>query len=103
MARDKDSSTRDYLKIVLTDVDIIADPLPNLRQYFPNIMQLKLENISYRTPIMEQELDREDLKSTTPEEMFARFYYQRTNKELNAHEKDILHQVAKNAGKIKES
>jgi len=103
MARDKDSSTRDYLKIVLTDEDIIADPLPNLRQYFPNIMQLKLENISYRTPIMEQELDREDLKSTTPEEMFARFYYQRTNKELNAHEKDILHQVAKNAGKIKES
>lgn len=89
-----DDRTRfDYLKVVLTDDDVLVDPLPNLRQYYPHIMQMQLEKAGHNPIEVAQEIDGDDLISTTPGEMFARFYSSRTGKEFKQEDIKILQRL----------
>jgi exonuclease SbcD len=88
-----DRARFDYLKVVLTDDDVLVDPLPNLRQYYPHIMQMQLEKIGYDSTEVAREIDGDDLISTTPAEMFARFYASRTGQEFKQEEIKIMQRL----------
>lgn len=88
-----DRARFDYLKVVLTDDDVLVDPLPNLRQYYPHIMQMQLEKIGRDSSEVTQEIDGDDLSRTTPGEMFARFYASRTGQEFKREDIKILQRL----------
>ncbi len=85
----KDPQRLDYLKITLTDQEVLADPLSNLRRFYPNIMQLRNEQNKNALPA-ESMLDLDDLSSLSKTEIFSRFFKERQDREINQREEEIL-------------
>lgn len=92
LLRADDPVRLDYLKVVLTDTEVLADPLPNLRRYYPNIMQMQLERARYDIAI-EGQPQAEDLRSLSGGEMFAKFYQSREGRGLSDKERQILNRL----------
>lgn len=71
LLEDQGLHTDDYVKIRLTDEDVIFEPLNRLRERYPNILDL---DYTYRDPIAQQSEHRVDHTKIGPLELFQAFY-----------------------------
>jgi exonuclease SbcD len=68
---DRSLRTEDYVKVRLTDSDLLFEPLNRLRECFPNVLDL---DYAYRDPKASQEVHRVDHTKTGPVDLFKAFY-----------------------------
>lgn len=83
--------SNDYIKVILTDKDVIADAVNKLREYFPNIMQLSFENLQDADEYKPEDLEKVSMLS--PLELFADFYKAQTYSELNERQTAIVRNI----------
>lgn len=75
------TNTNDYIQVVLTDEEDIPDAISRLRVIYPNIMQLKYDNMRTRT---NQEIGgATNVESKSPLELFEEFYQAQNNQPLS--------------------
>ncbi len=91
LKRREDPSREDYLQIVLTDKAALVEPMGTLKQYFPNIMQLRIES-AHRGDDTSAEMHA-DWEETGPVDLFAEFYKLQTGRELLPEESSIIEDV----------
>ena len=79
----------DYLRVILTDEEPPYDPMGRLRQVYPNIMRLDVENS--RTRQGEPSVTAaERVEAQSPLELFASFYEMANGTAMTAEEQAIL-------------
>lgn len=79
----------DYLRVILTDEEPLYDPMGRLRQVYPNIMRLDVENS--RTRQGEPSVTAaERVEAQSPLELFAAFYEMANGTAMTAEEQAIL-------------
>ena len=81
----------DYLQITLTNEEELIDPIGTLRRVYPNVMQLLFEK-------REKEISGDFIADTSlvyksPEELFADFYTQVRNQEMDEVRRKIMGEV----------
>ncbi|HHW94546.1 MAG TPA: exonuclease SbcCD subunit D [Mogibacterium sp.] len=69
--------TEDYVKITLTDEEVVPDARINLTSIFPNMMRFGIENSKTNTELSIKEL--ESLESLSPIDLFKNFYMMQNN------------------------
>ena len=82
----------DYLQITLLDKGAILDPLPRLREFYPNVLEVRrkvLDNPKQRC----SENGYSDFKSRSVDELFADFFAQVTDEELSEEQIQVFTKV----------
>lgn len=85
----KDLNLQDYYRIILHDSVGVPDPAARLRRVYKNFMEIKFKEMEFYGDSFE-EIDREDIISKSPIELFKGFYSSVTSKELNDIQINIL-------------
>lgn len=80
----------DYMHITLTDDVELIDPIGTLRNYYPNVMQLVIEK--YQVD-MEEEYIIDTVEDKSLEEIFADFYFNTTNREMDETRSKMIKKV----------
>lgn len=81
--------TEDYVKIILTDEEVLPDSRINLTSIFPNMMRFGIENSKTNIDLSIKEL--EDLENLSPIDLFKEFYMmQNNNVEPNENKINII-------------
>lgn len=86
----------DYIRVVLKDNDEVYDAITKLREYFPNIMQLAYDNDRTLAEYEFKTVD--DLQRLSPTDMFAEFYRQQRNEDMNAEQMKIVREIFEEIG-----
>ena len=84
---DRSLRTKDYLRIRLTDNDVVFEPLNRLRECFPNILDL---DYTYREQRADQPAHRVDHTKMVPMELFKAFYRFVEDAELSEQQAPVL-------------
>ncbi len=79
---------RDFIRAVLTDYGELLEPMARLREKYPNTLTLEREHQQLTEPL--QTYRQADLRSRTPEELFAGFYAQVTGNVMQEAERAVL-------------
>ncbi|WP_317853695.1 exonuclease SbcCD subunit D [Chakrabartyella piscis] len=90
----KNGGSNDYMRVVLTDEKMHYDPLGKLRNIYPNIMTLDIMNTGGKGI----QLEKFTLEKNKPEDMFADFFLQQTNKELDDTQRVLVQKIWQNLG-----
>lgn len=77
----KDTDVNDYIHVVLTDEEDVADALAKLRLIYPNILKLSYDNTRTRTMTHITAFD--DTKKRSETEIFAEFYESQNGKPMS--------------------
>ena len=77
----QERASQDYIRAILTDEEEIYDALGQLRQVYPNLMALELEN-SRTIQQNTTSLAASGIWQPKPLELFAEFYEEQNNNEL---------------------
>ncbi len=92
-AAEQEGVSEDYVRCILTDREILFDPLGRLRQFYPNLMTLEFEK---------QEVQSEefffDTEEIAPDAMFAQFFQKQNGKELQEMQREILEEIWRGLG-----
>ena len=87
----ENTNTDDYIQVVLTDEEDIPDAISRLRVIYPNIMQLKYDNMRTRT---NQEIGgAANVESKNPLELFEEFYQTQNNQPLSDTQQTFMAQL----------
>ncbi len=82
-------SSEDYLQVTLLDRGAILDPLPRLREFYPNVLEVRRKSfIEQNSKVSDK--DRGDYKFRSVEELFADFYQQVTDEELSDDQSEVF-------------
>lgn len=87
-AAKEEGGSKDYIRGILTDTIPLNDPLGQLRMYYPNLMTLEVEALTYE----EREISY-SAEDTSPQELFELFFERQNHKKLDEGQK----QTAKKA------
>lgn len=87
LLEDRILRTDDYVKIRLTDEDVVFEPLNRLREHYPNILDL---DYAYRSPTAQQSAHRVDHTKIGPMELFQAFYHYAQGQELSQEQAEPL-------------
>ena len=74
-------TTNDYLHVILTDEDDVAEAMGRLRVIYPNLMKLTYDNTRTRTNQVIS--GAEDVKSKSPLQLFEELYEQQNNQPMS--------------------
>ena len=85
------TNTEDYIQIVLTDEEDIADAINRLRVIYPNIMQLKYDN--RRTQTNQEIGGATNVESKSPLELFGEFYEKQNNSAMSDNQREFMAQL----------
>ena len=88
LIRDCNNISYDYIYISLTDENDIPNAVDRLRNIYPNIMELRYENL--RTGKNSAALAGEKLKMKSPYEIFGDLYRKQNNSDLSEEQKKYL-------------
>lgn len=80
-------SLSDYIYVVLTDENDVADAAAKLRAYYPNLMSLCYNNSRTRS---ESNLNFEDVEKKSPIVVFGDFFKEMNNRPMNEEESDFV-------------
>ena len=81
--------TKDYIHVTLTNEENIIDPMGRLRTVYPNIMKLDFRNS--RTAVKENaRMAAQDVKNSSPLQLFHEFYEMQNNQPMNEMEIEIM-------------
>jgi len=92
-ARENPGFTEDYIEATLTDEEVLYDPIGELRQVYPNILEIKFENRRTRESSDMKTCASGDVAKKSPMELFSEFYLNQNNIELNPEQTAILRDV----------
>lgn len=78
---DMELYTEDYIHVVLTDEEDVAEAIGRLRSVYPNMMLLSYDNTrTSRNQIIDTA---EDVQNRSPMELFEKLYYKQNNREMS--------------------
>ncbi|MFK5926173.1 MAG: exonuclease SbcCD subunit D [Desulfuromusa sp.] len=85
-------SSDDYLQITLLDRGAILDPLPRLREFYPNVLEVRRKVLG--DPEQRHSLKgHSDYKVRSVDELFADFYAQVTDEDLSKDQTQVFAKV----------
>jgi len=79
--------TDDYMRIILTDEEMVPDALAKLRLIYPNIMRLEYDN--KRTQMNSEIEGASFIESKTPLELFMEFYELQNNQPMSDKQQEL--------------
>lgn len=88
----------DYVYVVLTDENDVADAAAKLRAYYPNLMTLTYNNSRTRSVA---NLDFENVDKKTPGEIFNDFFKEMNNREMDEDESDFVRNLIESIWEVK--
>lgn len=81
-------NTQDYLHVVLTDEEDVAEAMGRLRVIYPNIMKLSYDNTRTRS---HQEIDgAQQVQKKTPLELFGELYELQNNQPMSGEQREYV-------------
>lgn len=83
--------SEDYVRIILTDEDIIPDAISQLRLHFPNIMKLEYERNMAEEDY--SELPETDVKQISPLEILEGFFFERKKTSMTAEQRKYAESI----------
>lgn len=84
--------TEDYVKVVLTDEEIILNTAAKLHTIFPNLLTVEFDY--QRRMAVEGIENAQQMIEKTPEELFADFYLEQSGKELSGEDRELIRKLA---------
>lgn len=85
------TNTDDYIQVILTDEDDIPDAISRLRVIYPNIMQLKYDNMRTRTH--RETGGATDVESKSPLQLFSEFFESQNNRPMSDRQQRFVRQL----------
>ena len=82
--------SEDFLRIVLTDETMVPYAFNRLRERYPNLLKIEYENTKDFTSLIKSDLQ---IRTRTPEELFAEFFEKCTGREMDEEERGILQET----------
>lgn len=83
----------DYIHAILTDEEVLMDPIGKLRMIYPNIMRLDLENKRTHSQKEEKLILSDEILHQNSLELFSKFYKNQNNVELDETRIKIMKQL----------
>ena len=87
----QNTSTKDYLSVVLKDEEEIVDAIAKLRVIYPNIMKVSYDNT--RTRSRGELRDIEGVEHKDPIEVFDEFYEMQNNKPMSEEQREYVQNI----------
>ena len=85
------TATDDYLHVILTDEEDVAEAMGRLRVIYPNIMKLSYDNTRTRT---NQVIGRaEDVQRKSPLELFEELYQRQNNQPMSPEQREFTREL----------
>lgn len=91
-------TSQDYIHATLTDEEEIYDALGKLRNVYPNLMYLDFENRRTLQNVASKTSASGDVARKTPMDLFAEFYSNQNNEELNLEQRRIMEEIFEKIG-----
>ena len=85
------TNTDDYIQVILTDEDDIPDAISRLRVIYPNIMQLKYDNL--RTRNSGETGGATNVESKSPLQLFSEFFESQNNRPMSDRQRQFVRQL----------
>ena len=82
------TNTNDYIQVILTDEEDVADAISRLRTIYPNIMQLKYDNKRTRENIEVGSAN--DIENKRPIELFDELYLKQNNQNMSDEQREYV-------------
>ena len=82
------TNTNDYIQVILTDEEDVADAISRLRTIYPNIMQLKYDNKRTRENIEVGSAN--DIENKRPIELFDELYLKQNNQSMSDEQREYV-------------
>ena len=82
------TNTDDYIQVILTDEEDVADAISRLRTIYPNIMQLKYDNKRTRENIEVGSAN--DIENKRPIELFDELYLKQNNQNMSDEQREYV-------------
>lgn len=82
------TNTDDYIQVILTDEEDVADAISRLRTIYPNIMQLKYDN--KRTRENFEVGSANDIENKRPIELFDELYLKQNNQNMSDEQREYV-------------
>lgn len=93
-AAKEEGGSRDYMRVILTDEEVLHDPVGQLRVYYPNLMTLEIEKREISKGAVTLPKEREQ----SPTELFRMFYEERQGKPLSSAQEKIVEAIWQEMG-----
>lgn len=90
------TNTGDYLQVTLTDEEEIVDAMGKLRTVYPHVMHLDYDN--RRSQALHQMGAALDAAQKTPLQLFAEFYQEQNNQELEPDQEGVVGRMLAQVG-----
>ncbi|HZJ56970.1 MAG TPA: exonuclease SbcCD subunit D [Clostridia bacterium] len=90
----------DYIHAILTDEEEIYDAIGQLRQVYPNLMALDLENSRTQQVYDSEVLAASDSAEKDPLDLFSEFYQIQNNNDLTREEIRVMKEIFEKAGGV---
>lgn len=90
----------DYIHAIITDEEEIYDALGQLKQVYPNLMALDLENSRTQQVYDSEALVASNVAEKDPLDLFSEFYQIQNNQELTEDEIRVMKEIFQQAGGI---
>ena len=86
-----DTATEDYLHVVLTDEEDVAEAVGRLRVIYPNLMKLSYDNTRTRTNSLIE--GAEDVRQKSPLELFEELYVLQNNQPMSDQQRAMAREL----------
>jgi len=88
--------SQDYIRATLTDEEELMEPMKALREVYPNVLRMDIENS--RTAQSDQVLSADKIENRTFFQLFDEFYEKQNNQCMNEKERNLLDIMWKKIG-----
>lgn len=85
--QEKYNYKEDFFSMELSGLEGITDPMPRIKEFYPNILQLKSKN---KKEIDNRNIDNKEIFTKTPLELIESFYRDEIGEELSKKQRDTL-------------
>jgi exonuclease SbcD len=88
--------SQDYIRAILTNEEELMEPMKALRDAFPNVLRMDIENS--RTAQNNKELSADEIENKSFFQLFGEFYEKQNNVSMSETEEEILEKMWKKVG-----
>jgi exonuclease SbcD len=91
---------QDYIHAIITDEEEIYDAIGQLRQIYPNIMNIDFENSRTFQLVASRSAAFGDVAQKSPMELFSEFYQNQNNCEMTPEQIQVMQKIFEKAGGV---
>lgn len=88
----------DYLRVILTDEEVIIDPMGKIRSVYPNVMALDFENSRTNIDPSGTPLDIDQLERLSPYDLFNEFFLDMSGAAMSEEQAQIVRELLEAEG-----